>query len=178
MRVIVAAAAAVLVAAGCATGPPSADRGALARATLQQDVYKLTALAAGHQYVPARGWLEQVQQDMMYARSSGAIGVAQEDRIAAFVDRVRSDLAAEIDALSRTSAAAAPRSSSSSSPSGRPAPSRTRSRSSTAAAHPKAAARTVRHVAPPPKHAAHHQHRRKQHKHHKHHHRRQRHGHH
>jgi len=78
--------------------------------TLRQDVYTLSALAHRGQWVTARAWVAQLQQDVMYAHSAGALSVAQEDRITAVLEAVAADLQARIDASTRpsSSSAAAP----------------------------------------------------------------------
>jgi hypothetical protein len=93
----VAAALAAVVLGGCSSGSNVTDRSSSARTTLRQDVYTLTSLAHTGRYVDARAWVSQLHQDVMYARSSGALTVAQVSRIDALLDTVGADLAARID---------------------------------------------------------------------------------
>jgi hypothetical protein len=70
------------------------DNAAIAQTTLRQDVFTLVSLAHDGSYADARRWVAQVQQDVRYARSAGALGILQENRINAVLDAVRADLAA------------------------------------------------------------------------------------
>jgi hypothetical protein len=97
-RVAAVALAAALLVAGCSSTSGTPDRSGLSSSTLRQDVYTLTTLAHRGQYVNARAWVAQLQQDVMYARSAGALSVAQENRIVSVLNLVEADLAAKIAA--------------------------------------------------------------------------------
>ncbi len=110
-RVVAAALAAAVLVGGCSSTPGTADRSALVRSTLRQDVYTLTALAHRGRYVNARAWVAQLQQDVMYARSAGALSAAQENRLVSLLNVVGADLAAKIAASTSRSASSAHRAS-------------------------------------------------------------------
>jgi len=106
-----AALATTLLVAGCSSTTGTPDRSALVRSTLRQDVYTLTAMSQRGQYVNARAWVAQLQQDVMYARSAGALSVAQENRLLALLNVVGADLAAKIAASTSRPASSSQRSS-------------------------------------------------------------------
>jgi outer membrane murein-binding lipoprotein Lpp len=185
MKRLLAAAVALFLIAGCSSRG-SADRSTTARTTLQEDVHELTALAADRQYTAARGWLAQLQQDVMYARASGAIGLAEENQIGALLERVQADLVAAMTASHAPSAA---RSSSTAPPRPTAVPVARRSTPSAlrgASTPPSHRARTVaqrhpaRHAATATRHRTHKHrtHKRRHHRtHHRHHHRHRHHHH-